>query len=237
MNDPAYRDEHAIQTATPITGKISAISDLTVVSTATLTRAEFDEMQRLRTFYLLGENFGLLRQIVRFVRHETGMREVDLYEALRLAATEEPWRWPALAWLTETAPVFMAVPVSWQLLMDEVRTYLVEQLGMPDDSALASALAAQHALLPAPGRTFPVTVELAHDVGAWHEQAMEAKASGEDWTEVVPRLGTFGPAPFTVDDPDHISDHATGYFLEASWLDMWELESPVARPHPPPAPV
>ena len=40
-------------------------------------------MLHLRRVFLVAENFGVLRQVSRFVRQEAGLTEVDLYERLR----------------------------------------------------------------------------------------------------------------------------------------------------------
>ena len=47
-------------------------------------------MERLRRVFLLYENFGVLRHVSRFVRQETGMREIDLYERMRRTSRRQP---------------------------------------------------------------------------------------------------------------------------------------------------
>ena len=223
MNEPSYRDEHGIE-ARP--GGL-------VVSTATFTRADYARMETLRRTFLLFENFGVLRQVSRFVRQETGRREIDLYDQLLACTDAEPERWPTVAYTLRAVPRIMAPPGSWRPFVDELRDLLVVEAGAPDDDALDAVLAVQHALLPARRRRFPATLELPHDVAAWHAEMIRTKDAGHhhDWPDHVARLASFGPATFTVDDPDEITTFAMGQGVESYAFGLsWELRSPVARP-------
>ena len=97
-------------------------------------------------------------------------------------------------------------------------------------SLCANSLA-QLALIPARDRSFPETVELAHDFPAWQAAVLAAKRDhGDRWTEVVPRLSSFGPASFTVDDPQSVAALGLGMALVYDPDSDWELDSPMARP-------
>ena len=82
MNDPEYRAEHKIEVHQPLAPGRPAL----VVSTATFTRQDYFEMSAQRRLFLLFENFGVMRQVSRFVRQETGTLETDLYERMRLTS-------------------------------------------------------------------------------------------------------------------------------------------------------
>jgi hypothetical protein len=125
------------------------------------------------------------------------------------------------------APVF-----SWALVIDELRSFLIEECGVPNDSALDAILKAQHALLPAHGRTYPCSVELDHDVVAWHAQMLAAKANGHwrDWQTVVPPLSDFGPGRLDVVDEDGWVTDMLGCDLELSSAGInWDMDSGVGR--------
>jgi radical SAM superfamily enzyme YgiQ (UPF0313 family) len=236
MNDPEYRAKFHIETQAPVGDLVSAPL---VISTSTFTRQDYDNMRDLRRVFLLCEDFGAFRQIARYVRHETGVKEVDFYERLRLDARSDPERWPHLALLLQTVPDLMAPPISWGLLMGELHEYLVDVLGVPDDSALKTAITVQHALLPSHEREFPMKLELEHDYAAWHDTMLETKdrlANSEtedraDWPEVVPHLRTFGPASFPIDDPGRMASLGLGIILEGHGFGAnWEFDSPISRP-------
>jgi hypothetical protein len=228
MNDPAYRAEHGIETDEPFQPGVPRL----VVASKSLPRADRDALVRLRLMFLLFENFGVLRQVSRFVRQETGIGEVALYERLRVDTERDPERWPMLRLLAAVAPAIMAAPGSWGLVIDELRTYLVHEIGVADDDALDTVLAVQRALLPAHGRALPATLELRHDYAQWYAAVLEAKegALRDRWTEVVPRLRELPPATFTVDDPDGGVCRTLGGSIELHGFGLtWELESPVRR--------
>jgi len=234
MNDPAYRAEHRIETLEPVGAGRQAI----VVASSTFTREQWAEMNRVRLDGLLFENWGVLRLVSRYVRHETGMREMDLFGWLRAEAGAAGAELPALHALTTLGSSLMAAPASWAVVLAELRSLLVEHLGVVDDDALEAVCRAQLALLPAAGRRFPEVVEVAHDVAAWHAAILDAKGAGRlrDWTEVVAPLRERPAAAFVVDDPDGVCDTRMGINREAALLGMsWELDSPLSRPRLPPA--
>ncbi|MEJ7584584.1 MAG: radical SAM protein [Acidimicrobiales bacterium] len=228
MNEPDYLAEHRIETSAPVGPGLNA----NVISTASFTRQEYAAMERLRLSFLLYENWGVLRHVSRFVRHETGTREIDFYLSLRSNTEARPEAWPTLYALAFLGTSMMAAPYSWALVMDDLRRYIVSEFGVADDPALESILRTQRALLPAYGRTFPEVVALPHDVIGWNRTLLTAKGSGhrDDWFDVAPRLAEFGPGELTVDDPDHIVDTSIGLNRELTVVGVnWELDSPLSR--------
>ncbi len=230
MNEPSYREEHKIETELSPTG----FGQRLVVSTATFTREDHDAMLKLREIYIMCENHGMLRQVSRFVRQERGIREVDLYEQMWRATLAEADRWPAMTFVWEAGPSMMIPPASWSLFIGELRTYLVEVLGLADDSALETVLRVQHGLLPARDRSFPDVLELPHDFGAWHQAMMDRKDGGDraNWPSLTPTLREFGPTHFPIDDPNQVCTLNMGYHVEGDIYSDWELRSPVARSLP-----
>jgi hypothetical protein len=237
MNEPGYRELNRIETSAPLGSLVrsSRNADGTtkralVVSTASFSRDDYEHMLDLRRVFLVCDNFGVLRQVSRFIRQETGLREIELYEQLRLAARTDAARWPALAFTTRVLPFVGTAPVSWALLVGEVRSYATDVLGMPDDSALDTVLRVQHGLLPTRGRQFPVTLELPHDYAAWHRAMVEVKDAGNaDWEHRVPRLRDLAPGVFTIDDPYDVCGRALGISIDENLHGSWELASSVAR--------
>ncbi len=228
MNDPDYRAEHQIEVHRPLhPGRPSL-----VVSTSTFSRQDYFEMSGQRRVFLLFENFGVMRQISRFVRQESGTRETDLYERIRRISRRDPAEWPLLRVLTGFVPHTMEPPVSWGLVFEELRRFLITEIGMVDDSALDTALRVQVGLLPSHDRRLPETLELAHDYASWFHAMISVKESADRdrWTELVPRLRDFGPAQFTVDDPGEVARAAIGCNIEQHGFGLnWELQSPVRR--------
>ena len=240
MNDPAYRSEHGlvISREPGPTGKgtaaASRLGPALVVSSTTFSREDYRRMDLMRRSYLLAENFGVMRQVLRFVRRETGQGEVEVIEAMRDAVVAEPSRWPHLEAVLLAISNTMVPPVSWAFYIDDLRRYLVDVVGLPHDSALDTVLTVQHALLPAPDRAFPYTVALDHDYAAWYQGILAAKDDGHlhDWATVVDRLHDHGPATMTIDDPHQLCQRNLGAGSAIDAYQDWELSSPVARAMP-----
>lgn len=224
MNDPSYRKEHGIV----------ALPGEMLKETASYTRAEWEEMIDLKMAYYLLDSYGLMRYVARFMRREHGMGEVVFYEAVQTEVQRNPQEWPVISKVLSTLEDYMAPPGSWGLYIAEVHDFLVNYMDVPDDSALRTTLAVQHAHLPAVDRQFPLQIELEHDFAAWWDSLLVAREKGhrEDWEEHTPRLSEFGPATLTIDDPTGVCVTELGkplsYLLYS--LRSWELESPVARP-------
>jgi hypothetical protein len=237
MNEPGYRTENRIETSAPLGSLVKTSRNpdgstkrALVVSTSSYTREDYEEMLQLRRAFIVADNFGVLRQVSRFVRQETGLPEIELYERLRLDARGRPDQWPALAFTFKVVPFLAMPPISWRFLIDEVREHLTTELSIADDSALDTVLRVQHALLPTPRRSFPLSLELTHDYVAWHRAMIDVKDAGHaDWEHRVPRLRDFPPALFTVDDPNDICGRALGSEIDENTHASWELVSPLAR--------
>ncbi len=223
MNDPDYRKKYGIV----------AKSGEFVKECSTYTRQEWDEMWQLRTAYALLDTYGVLRYLARYIRLEIGMHEVDFYDKLQTEALQHPLDWPVIADVLRTLKDYMAPPGSWSFFIDEVRRYVVNELDLPENSGLRTALTVQQAHLPAADRKFPHTLDLEHDFTAWWNTLLVSREEGhrEDWEKHVPHLSEFGPATITISDPNKICRLEIGKPLGALDYNLrtWELESPVAR--------
>ena len=236
MNEPDYREFNQIKTANAIseTWKTSINGGRAaplVVSTSSFTRDDYELMDTYRQQFFVFENFGVLRQVARFVRQEAGLREMDFYRELGVAARGDRSRWPAIAFTFESLGDHLVAPSSWRFFIDEIRDYLVSVLGIADDTALDTVLAVQHALLPSRDREFPFAIELPHDFAAWHQTMRRLKLNGasQDWADKAPRLSTYGPAHFEVSDPQDVSRSGMGHPLLSANESDWEMASPVGR--------
>ncbi len=232
MNDPEYRTTYAVESTRP-PGPLaaSAAKPAFVVSTSSFTRDDYAHMHEMRRFYLLAENHGVLRYVAPLVRQRIGMHEVRFYETLRTTVKTDPVRWPWLSYLATVVPDTLAPPPSWQFMIDDLHRFLVDELAMVDDTALETALLVQHAMLPDPGRAFPVRVHLPHDYPAWLAAVDAARDAGHrsDWQGQVASLDSYGPTEMTVDDPRCVSTANLGHGTALETYNDWELDSPVSR--------
>jgi hypothetical protein len=224
MNDPAYRSEHAIRTD----------AAGVVIGAASFDDEAYAEMLRVRRRYRAADHFGILRHVARWVQHDHGVPATALLDLIGSRTSEQPSEWPSLLWICQHLPRWTVPPAGWPPLIDEVRRLLVTDLGLAEDSAMATALEVQLAHLPWPGRPMPQRCELSHDYVAWFE-ALHRGAYAP--------LSSFGPGEIEIRDPRGICSAHSGahlrhhphpdldsVMLNEFWIaDDWELSSPVTR--------
>jgi hypothetical protein len=223
MNDPAYRAEHGI---------VAKPHEI-VKEARTFSRDDFDEMDRLRVAFYVFDNFGVLRYFARFVRSEVGVKEADFYDRISRDAVSDPDQWPLVASVVRMMNENLAPPSSWALFLDEVARYAVTRLGVAEGSALDTAVAVQLAHLPAPDRTMPQTIEMAHDYHAWHDAMLQIRSAEhrDDWELTAPRLAGFPHGEMKISDPNDICGTMVGKpLMVMAWNILgWDMASSVAR--------
>jgi radical SAM superfamily enzyme YgiQ (UPF0313 family) len=226
MNERSYRERYKIETELSPDG-----SRKLVVATSTFTRQEYEQMNKLRLIFILGDAIGMLRHLAHYARAEARIREIDFYDGLARALDEEPELWPVTRFVVRALPALLIPPVSWHLLASEVSRYLVEKVGITDDSALRSVVHAQCAVMPTHGYEMPASVLLEHDYAAWYLAMLAARDAGHsaDWPEHVPSLRTLPPGLLQVDDPDSLCDYGIGATVDGDLFGNYELRSAIAR--------
>lgn len=231
MNAAEYRQRHGVETAAEVGPGAHAL----VVQTATFTREDYGRMTELRRTFLLAENFGAARHVLRLVRQETGEREIDVLERLYTDVVHDPdrrERHPFLRQLYGQNHPALVTPVSWRLYVDDLVAYVRDRYPTVHEPSLTTAARVQHALLPAVDRHYPETVALDHDYPAWFALVVAAKEAGRrlDWPDHVPLLRTFGPGVLHVDDPSGTARANLGCSVDhGPLLATWEHRSEVGR--------
>ncbi len=69
-------------------------------------------MENMRQLFILMENYGVLRQVARFVRHQIGKREMRFCIDLHKAVLAEPARWPTITFALQSMKDLMVPPDS-----------------------------------------------------------------------------------------------------------------------------
>ena len=229
MNEPGYRDEHRVVTD----------EHRLVVSTASFTTEDRQRMLQLRLANAAFEHFGMLRHLARYLQWDHELDASLLYLRIVEHVPNVPEDFPLLAWVLRYFDVEPIPPLGWHSLYEEVRRFVSGVLGFAPCSALDTVIDVQLALMPAPGRSFPSTVRLAHDYVAYHRDA-----TATFWTTGEPGLPSRplsewppGALP-ALSDPLRLRGPSRGLprwerrFAEISslWInDSWELNSPLAR--------
>lgn len=226
MNEPAYRAEH----------RIVAGDDLRILSTSSYDLDDRDTMMRLRHWNRVAVDLGVLRETLRFLQREQGLPAADVLTELDRAVREEPATYPLANFLARHLDLFLVPPGSWSAFYREFRRFLHDRLGIEDLPGWDTVALVEIALRPAPGRHFPVRVELAHDFVAY-----AADPSPDA------RLLDYEPGVLDIDDPATVSSLFFGRSMlrgertdaGANWFwwdASWELESPLTWPMARPSP-
>lgn len=233
MNEPEYRATYEIESDR--TGQL--------ISTSSYTVEEREEMVRFQDFFRLAEHFGILRHVIRYAAHVLEEKEVEVLWQLYCLAQERPNDFPLVEFVTRYSRRYVTEPMSWSRFYAEVRAMLVEELGLPDDSALGTALRVQEAVMPSVGRELPERIELEHDYIAFYRSEIRPTDEGPHGRG----LAEFPPGEMVVDDPRRVCAtafqelqdlHHTPDGLRDLMLEMrfwagdgnWELSYPLARP-------
>jgi hypothetical protein len=159
MNAPAYRARWGLR-----------LDDRGVVTeTSSADESDRARMLRLRRAFLATDVYGTLRHVLRWMQQDLGIPAMEVIKDLCDTAETEPERNLAVTWLVEGFDLHQLPPQGWRAFYEDIRTYLAEQYDVdPQDSALQCVLEVQRALMPWPGREFPVTIALDHDFVDYH---------------------------------------------------------------------
>jgi hypothetical protein len=229
LNAPEYRAEHGV-----------VVDDRRLlVATSSFGLEDRDTMLQLRLANAAFEHFGMLRHVLRYVQWDHGVDASEVMAAMVSVTADDPHRHPLLAWVLRWFDVHTVPPVGWPAFFAEVRSFLLDEVGIEGSTGLDAVLQVQRHLLPEVGRTFPDATPLAHDYVAYHHDA--TRWLWEDDVAPGPSrpLTSYGPATLEVwGDPSGFCGRRLGALLgtrdevsiSSFWLsDHWELDSPLTR--------
>ncbi|MCB0963880.1 MAG: hypothetical protein KDA98_11365, partial [Acidimicrobiales bacterium] len=215
MNEPSYREEWEIVTD----------EDAVLISTASYSSEDREEMDRIVDSFHAAETFGLLRQVLRWLAVRVDVREIDALEALRLRAVGDPGTYPLMAYVLTSFLDTTTPPGTWSTMLDEVGRLLEAEWGIgPEDPEWVTMRTLQLHVLPERGRTFPDVVDLDHDAVAFLKAAAAARKEGTQ----PPALSTYGPTTIEVTDPHGTCD-TLGTRHTVTDHHSFELAWPLAR--------
>jgi hypothetical protein len=230
MNDPDYRAEFAVV----------ADEHRVVRSTSTFTAEDRRQMMRMRHAYTVFERFGLLRHVGRVAQWDHDLPVMEMIQRASELSEQDPHRYPLLDWALRYFDYYQAPPFGWRSFYDEVRRFLVDELGLPLTTALDEVLELQAFLMPSPGRRFPATIGLRHDYVAYFaDHTASLWTSGHSEPTKKP-LTSYPAARLTVraDPMDHCNrvappgaDPRNESMTDTFWIaGHWELDSPLVGP-------
>ncbi|MBI2392091.1 MAG: radical SAM protein [Deltaproteobacteria bacterium] len=232
MAEPSYVAENRIR-----------VDDTsTIVETATFTEAEWREMGRLASAFLIHHNWGVLRYVLMHLQWAHGLRAVDVIHDHTEAVWADPSAFPEASALLR--PLFEVWPPElcgstvatfgrfhergWAPLFDELATFVERRYGVARDSAFDLVLRVQEAVMPRSGAPASRTLDLEHDFVAYVRSGCRAMLAGE---APQARLESFPRGSLPVRDeqgrngvfePDRLRNVTGGD-------PQWELASPLTE--------
>jgi hypothetical protein len=183
-----------------------------LLSTDALSCDELERALRLRMIDEVADRYAVLRHVQRLLQWDYGIRAMDFDEHLLQTTADRPGAYPLITWTFGHFDLYPTVAVGRRAFYDEVRRYLSAEYGIDGGSDVQTVLDVQIALLPSPGREFPLTVDLPHDYTAYYLSATRSLyETGRSGSPEKP-LVEYPPAQFTVQgDPLGICEN--GIFL------------------------
>lgn len=228
MNSPASRALYQLKT--------TRTRPRLITSSTTFDEHDLEMMLGMASAFIGLIQRPIGRYWLRYIRHETGKLETEMLALLIHDAERLTPRYPTLMWAAQALGYWAVPPISWDVLISEMKEFSVSELGLSDDSALSAVLDAQDLFIGREWATYPRSIALSHDVVAWYRATSRALKDNLALDQ-VPRLRSFGSSTFTVDDPNDVANEIATPVLVSSTIkhsyqamfNYWELSSPISR--------
>jgi radical SAM superfamily enzyme YgiQ (UPF0313 family) len=216
MADPQYRIQHQIKTR----------QDGMVASTATMSANCIEEASAICRLFQGAHRLGMLRYILRWLEWERGIKPLDtIHDLVQDEQAQE--RFPLLGSIVRDAKnerndVSDLVDTMnlvredlrrnslWGELHRQFLSWITQTFGIVDNPGLRTVVTVQTALMPSPGRQFPETIELDHDMVQWYADWFGGRGEA---------LISYASSLLTIEDPLSLSDriHCFGSISPNEW--------------------
>ena len=213
MADPNYIEKY----------KIEVDENNFLTSTFSYSRDELHEVNVIYYLFTIADSFSILRYVLRYLRWDHGILALDFIHKLYNEIQNDPYRYPAITYMSKVFQYYMSVPGGWHQFYDEVADFTQTMFGVQRDSGFNAALHFNEMVMPDDALSYPLNVQLEHDFLTYF-MGHNLKS-----TQNKKLLITYPPAHTIIDDKylyGHINYNSEQY---DSHQVFWELQSPVAR--------
>ena len=213
MADPGYMEKYRIQVD----------RNNFLKSTFSYTSDDLHVMNMLFNLFSVADSFSTLRYVLRYLHWDHGIMALDFLHELYDELESDPYRYPALTYASKVFRHYLNVPGGWRGFYNEVAEFTGNQYGIRRDSAFDAVLHYNEMVMPDDAFTYPLTVQLAHDVPAYfRDRNLKDDHDGRQLVE-------YPAAEATIHNKysyGHINYNREQY---DSHQVFWELQSPTAR--------
>jgi radical SAM superfamily enzyme YgiQ (UPF0313 family) len=214
MAHPAYMKTYGIETD----------ENGFLTSCFSYSETELRQMKQIYEVYVAADGYGALRYVMRYLQWEHGVAAMRLLHDLLDQVVEAPDRYPAIAWVVRFFNTEKCMPGGWRTFFDEVADFVAQRYRVERDTAFDTVLTVNEAVMPDGARSYPMTLELEHDLVAWFNARNRLDADDTS------ALASYPPGRITVSDPNGLAMIDLEYQQYDTHQYFWELHSPVARP-------
>lgn len=194
-----------------------------VVSCHSFTREDLARMKALNNVYVATEGYAALRYVYRYLQWDHGIPAMTLMQAINDLASTDPDRYPAITWVAKYFAGNKCMPGGWRSFFDEIAAFVEASWSIGRTPAFDVVLRANEAAMPDEAITYPLVLDLSHDIVAWF------RAHNVRGPVDAPCLAEYPPGRFVVDDPDGMVSIDHEFLQYDSHQYFWELHSPISR--------
>jgi hypothetical protein len=173
------------------------------------------------------ENYSLLRYVLRYLQWDHGIPALTFLGLLLLRLEKKPDLLSSFKLVDGTPELDQKILRNgdWMRFFDEMAGFIRDRFSVDLDSALRTALAYNHQVMPDPNTHYPKVLDLEHDfVSYFRDNCVKSKP--------LRKLREYPPSSVHVSDPLNISGKLSGYrFDKIASLVNFELQNPLIRPH------
>ena len=213
MADPDYMEKYEI--------KVDRNNFLK--STFSYSTDDLHVMNMIFNLFSVADNFSTLRYVLRYLHWDHGIAALDFLHELYNELERHPYKYPALTYASKVFMHYLNVPGGWNEFYNEIADFSEKKYDVRRDSAFDAALHYNEMVMPDDAFSYPLEVQLKHDVPAYFRDHNLKDDQGKRPLAEYPsaRLTIYNKYAY-----GHINYNREQY---DSHQVFWELQSPTAR--------
>ncbi|KAA3650965.1 MAG: radical SAM protein [Proteobacteria bacterium] len=215
MADPEYMEKYQIKTD----------DNNFLISTFSYTEQDLKWMKGMYHMYTIGDGYGLLRYLLRYMQWQHNILAVDFLSDLLKFTNKNPGKYPKITWAVRFFITDKTMPGGWYDFYQQIGQYITEQYSIPMDSGFRTVFLVSQYCMPDDTLSYPITVKIPHDFTAYFTAKRQADSKQSKYA-----LVDYPPSNFQVSDPNNMVNIDMDYLQYDSHQYFWELHSPVSRP-------
>lgn len=179
-----------------------------IISTSSFTPFDRWTMQMIYRLYEGLVGYGILKYFLYYLQIDHRIQAIDYIHDYYDSFHKDPSGLPETGAIftpffseNQREPFSRVSDVRWAAFYKEIAAYTRRRYGIAQDSGMSMVLEAQQRLIPRPGRSFPETFRLAHDLVAYMDQVRQVRSLPEHLARNPKPLIEYSPGELVITDP------------------------------------